>query len=64
MDYKGVEIRLIDHDRERCERLASELSGVLVLNGDGADEALLTEEGIDGADGYVCATESDEINLV
>ncbi|MDR1622775.1 MAG: Trk system potassium transporter TrkA [Synergistaceae bacterium] len=62
--YKGVEIRLIDHDRDRCERLATELGTTLVLNGDGADEVLLTEEGIDSADGYVCATEYDEVNLV
>lgn len=64
MNYKGVEIRLIDHDRDRCERLAMELGSTLVLNGDGADKALLMEEGIDSADGYVCATESDEINMI
>jgi trk system potassium uptake protein TrkA len=63
-NYKNVEIRLIDHGRDRCERLATELGRTLVLNGDGADEVLLREEGIDGADGYVCATESDEVNLV
>ncbi|MDR2176200.1 MAG: Trk system potassium transporter TrkA [Synergistaceae bacterium] len=63
-DFRGVEIRLIDRDREQCEKLAKELEHVLVLNGDGADEALLTEEGIDSADGYVCATESDEVNLI
>ena len=60
----GVEVRLIDRDREKCERLAKELGRTLILNGDGADEVLLTEEGIDCADGYVCATESDEVNLI
>ena len=63
-EYKGVEIRLIDRDREQCEKLATELNRTLVLNGDGADEVLLTEEGIADADGYVCATESDEVNLI
>ncbi|MDR1978653.1 MAG: Trk system potassium transporter TrkA [Synergistaceae bacterium] len=63
-NFRGVEIRLIDRDRDRCERLATELGSTLVLNGDGADEALLTEEGIESADGYVCVTESDEVNLV
>jgi trk system potassium uptake protein TrkA len=63
-NYRGVEIRLIDHDRDRCEKLATELGSTLILNGDGADEALLREEGVDSADGYVCATESDEVNLV
>ncbi|MBR1671604.1 MAG: Trk system potassium transporter TrkA [Fretibacterium sp.] len=63
-EYGHVQIRLIDHDAKRCARLAEELGGALVLNGDGADPALLREEGIDEADGYVCATESDELNLV
>ncbi|MDR2137222.1 MAG: Trk system potassium transporter TrkA [Synergistaceae bacterium] len=63
-NYRGVEIRLIDRDGGRCDKLASELGRTLVLNADGADEVLLKEEGIEGADGYVCATESDEVNLV
>ena len=63
-EYRGTEIRLIDHDCEQCEKLATELGRTLVLNGDGADEVLLIEEGIAAADGYVCATESDEVNMV
>ena len=35
-----------------------------MVNGDGADKNLLSEEGISDADGFVCATESDEVNLV
>ncbi|GHS96155.1 potassium transporter TrkA [Synergistales bacterium] len=62
--YKGVEVRLIDKDREKCERLSAELSDVLVLSGDGADEKLLRNEGIDSADGYVAATDSDEVNMI
>ncbi|GHS85081.1 potassium transporter TrkA [Synergistales bacterium] len=62
--YKGVEVRLIDKDRDKCERLAAELPDVLVLSGDGADEGLLSQEGIDEADGYVAATDSDEVNMI
>ena len=63
-EYGNVRIRLIDHDPQQCEKLAGELGEALVLNGDGADRALLLEEGIEEADGYVCATASDEVNLV
>ncbi|MCR5346506.1 MAG: Trk system potassium transporter TrkA [Fretibacterium sp.] len=63
-EYGHVQIRLIDHDEGRCARLSEELGGALVLRGDGADPDLLREEGIDEADGYVCATESDEVNLI
>ena len=36
----------------------------LVINGDGADKNTLLEEGIEDADGYICATDSDELNLI
>lgn len=62
--YKHLDIRLIDHNREKCERIASELEKTLVLCGDGADEMLLRQEGIEGADGLVAATESDEANIL
>ncbi|NLA90180.1 MAG: Trk system potassium transporter TrkA [Synergistaceae bacterium] len=62
--FRGLDIRLIDHNRQKCERLAGELEKTLVLCGDGADETLLRQEGVEEADGFVCATESDEKNLV
>ena len=63
-EYGHVQVRLIDHDPARCAKLATELGDAMILNGDGADRALLQEEGIDGADGYVCVTNSDEVNLI
>ena len=64
-EYPHSEIRLIDSDAEKCAKLSKEFGGdVIVLNGDGADKNLLSEEGISDADGFVCATESDEVNLV
>ena len=60
----SMDIKLIDKDRAKCEKLAEELSGVLVLCGDGADRILLKNEGIDEVDGFVCATESDEVNIL
>ena len=62
--FGNIKIRLIDNDPQKCEKLANELGEALILNGDGADEALLREEGISEADGYVCTTESDEVNLI
>jgi trk system potassium uptake protein TrkA len=43
--FKSLDIRLIDHNREKCERLAGELKKTLVICGDGADEILLRHEG-------------------
>ena len=63
-EHGPVKVRLIDHDAQQCAKLAEELGSALVLNADGADRELLEEEGIAAADGYVCATESDEVNLI
>ncbi len=63
-DYSNVALRLIEQDTEKCEKLSEELGEALILNCDGADKTVLSEEGIDDADGYVCATDSDELNLI
>lgn len=59
-----VDIRLIEKDREKCEKLAEELRKTVVLHGDGADETLLRAEGIDLADGFVSTTANDEVNIL
>jgi trk system potassium uptake protein TrkA len=62
--YPYASIRLIDIDHAKCRRLAGELERVEVLCGDGADVNLLKEEGIEEADGFVCVTDHDEVNLL
>lgn len=64
MRYRNLDVRLIDQDREKCDRLARELDRTIVLSGDGADEELLHYEGVEGADGFVTTTASDERNLL
>ncbi|MDR3075726.1 MAG: Trk system potassium transporter TrkA [Synergistaceae bacterium] len=61
---RGLDVRIIDIDREKCRRTAGELPKATVLWGDGADEELLAQEGIEGAGGFVAATDSDEVNLI
>jgi trk system potassium uptake protein TrkA len=63
-NVKGVDVRVIDIDREKCRRVAGELPKATVLWGDGADEELLVQEGIENVGGFVAATESDEVNLI
>jgi len=60
----GVEVKIIDEDRAKCERVAGELPGALIICGDGSDAQLLKSEGIESADGIVTATDQDEVNLM
>lgn len=60
----GIDICLIDKDKERCEEIATLLPKVVVINGNGVDEDLLTEEGIQSAESFVTLTGSDEENIL
>ena len=63
-EFGSVEMRIIEKDPAKCEKLSEEFGEALILNCDGADRNTLKEEGIESADGYICATESDEVNLI
>lgn len=59
-----IRLKVVEASPERCELLASELSSVLVLNGDGTDLELLESEQIYRSDVLVSVTTSDEKNLL
>ena len=59
-----ADIKIIESRKTRCEEIADELSGILVLNGDGTDINLLKDEGINEMDVVVSVTDSDEKNLL
>ena len=60
-DYQ---VRIIDHNKRRCEALAARLERALVLNGDATDEELLVQENIGDMDLFVAVTNDDENNIM
>ena len=60
---RGVELKLIELNQERCDEIASELD-CMVLKGDGSDLSLLREEEIANSDVLVSVTSDDEKNLL
>lgn len=59
-----MNIKLIDKDLDKCERLADELKNSLVINGDGRDVELLKEEGMEKMDTFIAVTGNSETNLL
>jgi len=58
-------VKLIEHDKNRCAYLASQLpSSTLILNGDGTDEDLLHEESVGEMDLFLALTSDDEDNIM
>lgn len=64
MAKAGIEVLLIDRDRQRAEQLAVTHPRVTVLHGDGTDLTLLEEEQIGAYDLFCAVTHDDEANLM
>ncbi len=60
----GMNIKIIEKDKQRCEELASSLIKVSVVNGDPRNNDLMLEEGISRADAFLAMTEYDEENIL
>jgi trk system potassium uptake protein TrkA len=60
----GYSVRVIEHNKRRCEGLAAKLNRTLVLNGDATDEELLEQENIAEMDLFVAVTNDDENNIM
>ncbi len=64
VDQDNHAVTLIERNAEAAQQLAKELSGVIVIEGDGCDPAVLREARIEGMDGVAAVTGDDEDNLV
>ena len=59
-----MNVKIIEKDMARCEELNELLPGALIINGDGSDEKVLRQEGIDTAEAFVALTGIDEENIL
>lgn len=60
----GVSVKIIEHDIRRAEFLSETLPKALIIHGDGNDQDLLLEEGIELVDAFVTLTGIDEENII
>ena len=60
----GSEVTIIDKDIDRCNQFAELLPNAVIINGDGAQQDVLMEEGIDSVDAFASLTGMDEENIL
>ena len=60
----GMDVKIIESDLEQCENLSELLPEATVIHGDGTDQQLLLEEGIEHMDAVVPLTGIDEENII
>jgi trk system potassium uptake protein TrkA len=64
LEEQGVNVKLIEKDAARCEKIAGILDKTVVVNGDGTDQMILLDENIEGADAFLALTNDDETNII
>lgn len=60
----GIKVKLIEQNLERCEQLCDLLPKAEIINGDGTNNSLLLETGVDQAESFVALTNIDEENVL
>lgn len=60
----GVQVKIIERNKERCKELALQLHDALIIHGDATDVAILVEENVTNMDAIVMLTGFDEENIL
>jgi len=64
LENRRFDVRLVDHDESRCEKLSAQLKRSMVIHAEGTDVGTLVEEGVDNADVFIAVTDNDETNIL
>ncbi|MCR4704895.1 MAG: Trk system potassium transporter TrkA [Lachnospiraceae bacterium] len=60
----GIDVKIIESDKARCEELSIMLPKAIIIHGDGTDADLLKEEGLESVEAFVPLTGIDEENIM
>lgn len=64
LEKSGINVQIIERDRERCDHLAAILPNACIIHGDVSSQFLLESEGVSDCDALVTLTGLDELNMV
>lgn len=59
----GIDVKIVEKDRTRCEELSELLPKAMIINGDATDKNVLLEEGLAAAHAVATMTNFDEENI-
>jgi trk system potassium uptake protein TrkA len=64
LERQRFDVRLVERDEARCEKLSAKLKRSMVIHAEGTDISTLVDEGVEGADVFIAVTGSDETNIL
>ena len=60
----GTSVTIVEKNHEKCKAFSEALPEAVIIQGDGAQQELLLEEGLGSADVFISLTGSDEQNIL
>lgn len=60
----GISFKIIESDYKRCLELSEAFHKAMIIHGDGTDQNVILEEGLENADALVTLTGLDEENII
>ena len=64
LSSEGLNVKIIEIDKEKANNLAEELNNVMMLNVDGRNGDLLVEENLENMDAFIATTGNSETNIM
>jgi len=64
LEETTISVKIIERDFARCQKLSELLPKAMIIHGDGSDQQLLLEEGIEDTDAFASLTDFDEENIM
>jgi len=64
LSESGMDIQLLELNKDKCLKLSEELPKATIIHGDGTNHDLLLEMGIESTDAFVSLTNIDEENII
>ncbi len=61
---KDVQLKIIEHNKDRAQFLSKNLSDVIVFNGSSLDRSILDEASVEHAETLIAVTNDDESNIL
>ena len=60
----NFDFKIIEANKDRCLELSELLPKATIIHGDGSDQRILSEEGMENSDAIICLTGIDEENII
>jgi len=64
LEERGLQVKIIEQNEERCQEIAEKCTRALVLRGDATYQDLLVEENVAEMDTFIAVTEDEETNVM